>query len=67
MGTLNTHLAQLVRALILVYPLCLIHSRKGNRLHVGSIPSTSTMMDNSRKIEAQELYDEIVNIKKNNK
>lgn len=64
MGTLNTHLAQLVRALILVYPLCLIHSRKGNRLHVGSIPSTSTMMDNSRKIEAQKLYDKIGNIKK---
>ena len=27
---------------ILAYPLCLIHSRKGNRLHVGSIPSAST-------------------------
>jgi hypothetical protein len=25
-----------------VYPLCLIHSRKGNWSHVGSTPTTST-------------------------
>ena len=48
---------------ILAYPLCLIHSRKGNRLHVGSSPSASTMIDESRKIEAQGLYDKIGNIK----
>lgn len=30
---------------ILAYPLCLIHSRKGNRLHVGSIPSASTILE----------------------
>ena len=53
MGTLNTHLAQLVRALILVYPLCLIHSRKGNRLHVGSIPSTSTILEYLSGLRAQ--------------
>ena len=30
---------------ILAYPLCLIHSRKGNRLHVGSTPSASTTLE----------------------
>ena len=48
-----THIAQLVRALILVYPPCLIHSRKGNRLHVGSIPSTSTILEYLSGLRAQ--------------
>lgn len=48
---------------ILAYPLCLIHSRKGNRLHVGSIPSASTMISEDRKVEAQKLYDKVGNIK----
>ena len=48
---------------ILAYPLCLIHSRKGNRLHVGSIPPASTMISEDRKVEAQKLYDKVGNIK----
>ena len=38
---------------ILAYPLCLIHSRKGNRLHVGSIPSASTILEYLSGLRAQ--------------